>query len=156
MGNILAVAWLPVLFFNATWIEILSIAVLLLQPSFWTFLVHDHLMDVRKILKKLLFSELWRHFWKLSTKFVPMPILSPPAEYLELTPNWFQLGWHHATKVADKFVQGLFRKSIERCIQETAVITVKSISESYLERRNYWRLEQPSVEIEEAGEHDAA
>lgn len=150
--NILTVAWLPVLFFSATWIEILSIAVLLLQPSIWTFLVNDLVMDVWTILKKLLLSELWRHFWRHATKFVPMPILSPPAEYLELTPNWFQLGWHHATKVVDKFVQGLFRKSVERWIQESLGITVKSISESYLERRNYWSLEPP-VETEE---HDAA
>mmetsp|Transcript_39885 Transcript_39885/g.96228 ORF Transcript_39885/g.96228 Transcript_39885/m.96228 type:complete len:304 (-) Transcript_39885:787-1698(-) len=132
--NVLVVAWLPVLFLNATWIEMISVALLLVRPAVWSFLVNDFFTDTWAILKKLLLSELWRHFWKHATKIVPMPILSPSAEYLKFTPDWFQTGFSHAKKVVDKFVQGLLRKSIERCFQESLGIAVGAISESFPER----------------------
>ncbi|KAL3936544.1 MAG: hypothetical protein SGBAC_008159 [Bacillariaceae sp.] len=129
------ITWLPVLLFNATWIERISAALLLVRPAIWSFLVNEFFTDTWAILKKLLLSELWRHFWKHATKISPMPILSPPAEYLGLAPDWFQMGWTHANKVVDRFVQGVLRKSVEKCFQESLGIAIGAISECVLKQR---------------------
>ncbi|CAJ1944485.1 unnamed protein product [Cylindrotheca closterium] len=132
LRNLILVAWLPVLLFNASWIEISSFALLLFRPTVWSFLVDEFFTDTWTISKKLLLSELWRHFWKHTTHIFPIPNLSPSDEYLELTPDWFQMGFARVTKLVDKFAQGLVRKSIERCFQESLGITVGALSEYFL------------------------
>lgn len=141
-ANILMFAWfantllLPVLLFNPNWIEVLSVALLLVRPHIWSFLVSDFFPDTWPIVRKLLVDELWRQFWKHTTRIVAMPILSPPTPYLELTPDWFQKGWIHANKVVDKYVHGLFRRFFEWSFQESLGIIVGATFENLSKRRH--------------------
>jgi len=129
-ANLLLLAWLPVFSVNANWIEMLSVTLLLVRAPMYSFVVNDFFSDTLAILKKILLGELWRRFWEHATKNSPIPILSPSAEYLELTPDWFQTGWARVNKVVDKHVQGLLRKSFERSFQEFLGVAVDALLES--------------------------
>jgi hypothetical protein len=132
-ANVLAVAWLPVVLLHATWIELLSFATLLVQPSIRNFLVKEFVPETWSTLRKLILGELSRKVWSAVMKSLPKPLFTPGKEYLTSTPEWFQQGWGQASEIIDKFVTGLVRKSVQQSVHDSLGIFYESMTNSMLE-----------------------
>lgn len=130
--HILAIAWLPVLVLNASWIEYLSFATLLVQPSIRSFLIQEVLPDMWKSMKKLALTEAWRRLWASIMAPLPKPLFTPIAKDYNL-PKSLQTIWGRVNEVVDKFTQSLVRKSVEESVYESIGMLYESMSNSMLE-----------------------
>lgn len=132
-ANILAVAWLPVVLLNASWIEVFSFATLLIQPTVRRFLVQDYLPETWSTLRKLIIGEVWRRVWSAVLKQMPKPLFTPGKDHFVSTPEWFQQEWRQFCDIIDKRVTGLIRKSVKQNFHDSVGIFYESMANSMME-----------------------
>lgn len=149
--SILTVAWLPVLFLNASWIEFISFATLFAQPTIRSFLITEFLPDIWSTLKKMALGELWKRLWASILAPLPKPLFTPILkDYYKLgdngdpaartatklpstLPSWFQRGWERINEAIEKFTQGLIRKSVEKSVHNSLGVLYEGLTNSILE-----------------------
>lgn len=148
--SILTVAWLPVLFLNASWIEFISFATLFAQPTIRSFLITEFLPDIWSTLKKMALGEVWKRLWTSILAPLPKPLFTPILkDYYKLgdndstattatklpstLPSWFQKGWERINEAIEKFTQGLIRKSVEKSVHNSLGVVYEGLTNSILE-----------------------
>jgi len=133
-ASALAIAWLPALLLQSSWIEIGSIIALVLRPPVRLFLQAEVFPTMRVTVQKMVLTEVWRRIWTAVLAPLPKPLFVPDAkqEYARL-PSWIRQKLGQWNEMTDRFTQGLLRRSIQQNIHGSIDTFFESVTNSILE-----------------------
>jgi len=170
----LLLSWIPILLLGDVqqslgvgWVELSSAAFVMLQTSsVRQYLIQTILPTMRTTMRKLLLAEMWKQIWSIVWSPLPQPMFTPKELHLrEGVPQWLLSPLQYATKLIDKYTQGLIKSNIKENVM-AAVGGITSSAElpeiTVLQWREMAQEDQESVElyvsrdVEEAGANTAS